>query len=444
MSTLMQRLRLKAVTTVARAINISDPRLVGFFSGGVNFAGEVVSAGTALQLSAVWACVRLIAQTVATLPLLTYTRDKNDYGTLARDHPLFTILHDSPNADMTAVEFWEAMIGSLLLWGNAYAQIIWSGKRVISLIPMRPDRVQSRKQTDGSIRYYYVWMGQTVELMEEEIFHLKGFSLDGLYGLSIIEQGRQTFGSAIAAERASGTFFRNGMRPSLVLSAPTYLTPEQRKRKDEWVADYAGAINSGKVPLLEGGWKLDSLSIPPEDAQLLTTRQFGVEELCRWYGVPPPMIGHTQSATAWGSGLEQMLLWFLQFCLRPQLKRIESRVSKSLITPGERRDVYCEFNVEGLLRADSNTRARLYATMVDHGLKTRNEVRALENDPPMPGGDDLTVNAALLPIQLLGQFVKGKSDKPLDPGFKPAQGDTQEGGTVAAEGQTTTKDGVAA
>jgi HK97 family phage portal protein len=251
-------------------------------------------------------------------------------------------------------------------------------------------------------------------------------------------------GTAIAADRAAGNFFRNGMRPSTVLSAPTYLTPEQRKRKEEWINEYTGAINNGRVPLIEGGWKLDTLSIPPEDAQLLASRQFDVEELCRWFHVPPPMIGHTQAATAWGSGLEQMLLWFLQFCLRPQLKRIESRISKSLIAPGQRRTVYAEFNVEGLLRADSNTRARLYATMVDHGLKTRNEIRALENDPPMAGADDLTVNAALLPIQLLGEFVRGKQDKPLDPGYKPPEGPAEPGGTVGAEGQATAREDVAA
>jgi HK97 family phage portal protein len=388
--------------------------------------------------------VKLISQTVATLPLMLYQRDAQDFGTVNRDHPLFPILHDSPNAEMTAVEFWEAMCGALLMWGNAYAQIILSGRRVIALIPMRPDRVQVKRNQDGSLTYMYSWMGTSVELPEEEVFHIKGFSLDGIIGLSVLAQGRQTMGSAIAAERASGNFFRNAMRPSGVLTAPQYLTPEQRKRKQEWIDEYTGAINNGRVPLLEGGWKLETLSIPPEDAQLLAVRQFGIEDLCRWFNVPPPMIGHTQSATAWGSGLEQMLLWFLQFCLRPQLKRIEARITKCLIAPGERRTVYAEFNVEGLLRADSNTRARLYATMVDHGLKTRNEIRALENDPPMKGGDDLTVNAALLPIELLGEFVRGKQDKPLPPGYKPPEGPAEPGGTVGPEGEATTRQDAAA
>jgi HK97 family phage portal protein len=414
------------------------------FGPGPTHAGESVTVDTAMQLSAVWACVRLIASTIATLPLMIYERDQKDFGTVNRDHPLFSILHDSPNAEMTAVEFWEAMAGALLLWGNAYAQIVWSGSRVISLIPMRPDRVHAKRNEDGSLTYFYAWMGTSVTLQEKEVFHLKGFSLDGIIGMSVVAQGRQTMGTAIAADRAAGNFFRNGMRPSTVLSAPTYLTPDQRKRKEEWINEYTGAINNGRVPLIEGGWKLDTLSIPPEDAQLLASRQFDIEEISRWFHVPPPMIGHTQAATAWGSGLEQMLLWFLQFCLRPQLKRIEARITKSLIAPGERRTVYAEFNVEGLLRADSNTRARLYATMVDHGLMTHNEVRALENHPPMAGADDLFINAALIPMQLAGEFVRGRAPKPLDPGFKPTDGPAEPGGTVGPAGEATAREDVAA
>jgi HK97 family phage portal protein len=171
------------------------------------------------------------------------------------------------------------------------------------------------------------------------------------------------------------------------------------------------------VPLIEGGWKLDTLSLPPEDAQLLATRGFHVEQICRWFDVRPVMIGHTQQATAWGSGMEQMMLWFLQFSLRPLIKRIEQTIVKSLLAPEERSAHYAEFNVEGLLRTDSAARAALYAVLVDHGLNTRNEVRARENLAPITGGDDLTVQAQILPIQLLGKWVRGVQDKPVDPGF---------------------------
>jgi HK97 family phage portal protein len=434
----MAGILLKAVQTIARGLGLSDPRLYQHFTAGPTYAGEAVTVDAALQLDTVWACVRLKAQTIATLPLVFYSRDKNDFGIVNRDHPLYLILHDQPNADMTSTEFWEAMVGALLLWGNAYAQIVWAGQRVIAITPMRPDRVTVRRQEDGSLLYRYAWMGQVVQMQEEEVFHLKGFSLDGLVGISPVTQGRNSIAAAMAAEKASGSFFRNGMRPSLVLNSPTYLNESQRKRKQEYLDEFSGAINTGRVPLIEGGWKLDTLSLPPEDAQLLATRGFHVEQICRWFDVPPVMIGHTQSATAWGSGMEQMMLWYLQFSLRPVLKKIEQAITRHLLTPTERAEHYAEFNVEGLLRTDSTKRAALYATLVDHGMNTRNEVRARENLPPMKGADDLTVNAAMLPLQLLGEFVKGKADKPLDPNYKPPAAAAAAGtvGSETAPGQT--------
>jgi HK97 family phage portal protein len=432
-----QTIALKAVQTIARGLGLADPRLYQHSSAGPTYAGEQVTIDSALQLDTVWACVRLKAQTVATLPVMLYTRDAQGFGTVNRDHPLYPLLHDQPNADMTAAEFWEAMVGSLLLWGNAYAQIVWAGTRVIALTPMRPDRVTARRQEDGSLLYHYSYMGIQATMQEAEVFHIKGFSLDGLVGISPVAQGRNSIGTSMAAEKASGSFFRNGMRPSVVLNSPTFLTDSQRKRKQEFIDEFSGALNTGRVPLIEGGWKLDTLSLPPEDAQLLATRAFNVESLCRWFDVPPVMIGHTQQATAWGSGMEQMMLWFLQFSLRPVLKRIEQAIVKAMLPPAERSKHYVEFNVEGLLRTDSVARSRLYATLVDHGVKTRNEVRALENLPPMDGGDDLTVQSAMLPITMLGQFVRGTTEKPLDPSFQAPGGNASAGkGLPDDAGQT--------
>jgi HK97 family phage portal protein len=414
------KMMLKAVTSIASGIGLTDPRLFEYFGSGPTYAGEAVTVDSSLQLDTVWACVRLKAQTIATLSCMFYTRDAEDFGIVDRGHPLFYILHDQPNADMTSAEFWEAMVGSLLLWGNAYAMITWGAGRVIALTPMRPDRMVLEIRSDGSRVFHYSFQGARMDLEESQVFHLKGFSLDGHMGISPVAQGRQAIASAMAAEKASGSFFRNGMRPSLVMTSPTYLNEAQRKRKNEWVEEFSGSINAGRVPLLEGGWKLDKLSVPPEDAQLLATRGFHVEQICRWFDVPPVMIGHTQAATAWGSGMEQMMLWYLQFSLRPLLKKIEQVITKSLLLPQDRQKHYAEFNVESLLRTDSAARANLYASLVDHGVKTRNEVRAQENLPPRPEANDLTVQAAMLPLQLLGEFVKGKSDKPLDPNFKPS------------------------
>jgi HK97 family phage portal protein len=405
----------KAILTLASGMGLTDPRLYEAIGARETHSGERVTIDTALSLDTVVACVRLVSQTVSTLPLNVYTRDSKDQASVNKQHPLYRILHDRPNADMTASEFWAAMVACRLLWGNAYASMVKAGNRIISMSPMRPDWVTIERNADGSRTYYYANQGVRVELQEDEVLHIKGFSLDGLMGLSPIAMGRESLGAALAAEKASASFFRNGMRPSLVMQAPTWLTDQQKKRADDRMKEYTGAINAGRVPLVEGDWKLTNLSLPPEDAQLLATRGFNVETICRWFDVPPVMIGHTQSATAWGTGMESMSLWYLVYALRPILKNIEQVILFSCIPATEQATTYAEFNVDGLMRADSKGRAALYATYVDHGLFTRNEVRAMENMPPVKGGDDLTVVSNLLPIELLGEFVRGKPDNPLDP-----------------------------
>jgi HK97 family phage portal protein len=410
----------KAAMTIARGLGLSDPRIYRFLSiGGPTYAGESVTVDTALQLDVVWACVRLIAQTIATLPLLLYQRNADGHGSVDRKHPLYRLLHDRPNSDMTATEFWEAIAAGVLLWGNAYGAVERIGTRVVAITPMRPDRVTIVRQEDGSLLYRHQLGAVLTEYTEDQIFHVKGFSLDGLIGISPIAQARQVLATAIATEKTAGTFFRNGMRPSAVMLAPTYLTPNQRADADAFLERYTGAINAGKVPLLEGGWTLKEMQLPPEDAQLLATRSFQVEQICRWFDVPPAMIGHMDKSTSWGTGLEQMTLWFLTFSLRHHLKRIEQAISKSLLSLVEQGTHYAEFNVEGLLRADSKGRSELYAVLARNGLRTRNELRAYDNLPPLPDGDDLTVEVGLIPVQLLGKVAKTVHEAPLDPGFKP-------------------------
>jgi HK97 family phage portal protein len=414
---LLRNIGLKSVSVLARGLGLTDPRLYSYLSGGSTYAGESVSVATAMQLDAVWACVRLLSQTVATLPLNLFKRDSEGRGIIDREHPLYRVLHDQPNADMTATEFWEAMVACVLLWGNAFAEIVRSGARIVALIPMRPDHVTVRRQQDGSLLYVYTWLGKIFELQEADVFHIKGFSLDGLVGLSPVTQARHSLGTAIAAEKAAGSLFRNGMRSSSAMMAPAYLNKTQRADADGLIAKITGSINAGSMPLLEGGWKIEQLSMSPQDAELLLTRAFQTEVICRWFDVPPAMIGHTEKTTAWGTGLEQMMLWFLTFSLRPHLKRIEQAIAKGLLTPAERDTHYAEFNADALMRADSAGRAALYSSAAQNGWKTRNEIRALENDPPLPGGDDLTVQVNLVPIELLGQFVRGRPDAPLDPGY---------------------------
>jgi HK97 family phage portal protein len=406
----------KAVSILARSLGMTDPRLYHFFSGGPTYAGENVTVDTSLQLDVVWSCVRLVSDTIATLPLFVYKRDKDGRGIIDDTHPLYRILHDRPNADMTAVEFWTAMVSAILLWGNAYAAIERLGNRIVAITPLRPDRVMVRRQPDGSLIYTYSYLGSSATLNEDDVFHIKGFSLDGMIGIPPITQARQSLASAMAAEKAAGAFFRNGMRPSAVMEAPTYLTDPQREQARGIIDRFSGAMNTGGVPLMEGGWKLNTgVSLPPEDAQLLQTRGFHVEQMCRWFMVPPPMIGHMEKSTAWGTGLEQMLLWFLMFSLRPHLERIEQAISKSLLTTKEQLSYYAEFNVDGILRADSTIRAGLYKTMIAYGLATPNEIRALENMPPDPDGNDLMIMSNMMPLKYAGEFVRGRAPKPLDP-----------------------------
>lgn len=403
----------KAVATLARGLGLTDPQLYAHFNGGPTDSGETVTVDGSLQLGTVWACVRLIAQTIATLPLHVYESDQGGHGALAREHPLYRLLHTRPNADMTAVEFWEAVVAHILLWGNAYISIARSGARVVALYPMRPDRVVMRREASGQLSYTYTWQGRTQTFVDVDVLHIKGFSLDGYVGLSPIAMARNNLGAARAAERASASIFRNGMRPSGTLTSPTYLTLPQREDAKKILESFKGAQNTGSVPLLEGGWKFESLSIPPEDAQMLETMGFDVARVCRWFDVPPIMIGHMDKTTSWGSGVEQIMLHFYTTCLRSHLTRLEQAINGGLVTPVDQaRGIYARFNVEGLLRADSAGRSTYLSTMVQNGLMTRNEGRAKENLPRVEGGDDLTVQSNLLPVDKLGEAVAARLSPP--------------------------------
>jgi HK97 family phage portal protein len=407
----------KASTTVAQNLRLTDPRFTSWMIGGETDSGERVTVDAAMQLDVVWACVRRIAETIATLPLHFYTLNKSGSGEIDRTNPLYSILHDSPNADMTAVNFWEAMVGCYLLWGNAYA-LKSTGylQRITALTPLRPDRTQLLRAPDGTITYRYTAFGQSETFSEDEIFHIKGFSLDGIIGMSPVGQARQSLGTARATQRAAAAMFKNGMRPSGVLVAPAYLTAPQRESTQPLIEKFSGAANTGMVPLLEGGWDFKQLSINPTDAQFLETQNFQVEQICRWFDVPPILVGHS-AQTTWGSGIEQIMLGWLTLGLRSHLERIEQAIRKDLLSPADRvAGAYAEFNVDALLRGDSKSRAEMMATLALNGLRTRNELRSLDNFPPHPHGDDLTVNAALLPIGDLGIVAKLPKDKLVLPG----------------------------
>lgn len=417
-------------TWAITGVNLTDLRLGAFIAGGPTHSGKLVSVDTAMQLDTVWACTRLISDTIAAMPLKLFQRESDTSSVLARNHPLYRVLYITPNADMTGMEFWSAMVGSLLLWGNAFAQVIRrSDKTVISLNPLRPDRMTVRRDPDdGSLIYTYSYQGSVITLGEDEIFHIKGYSLDGLMGMSPVTAGRQQLGSAMAAEETAARMFANGMLSQTYIKSPEWVPDEQVERAKEILSDYRGSINAGKTPLLEGGWTVENIGMNPEDMQLLQTRGFNVETICRWFGVAPVMIGRMEKSTAWGSGLEQMNLWFLTYTLQPWLVRIEQAITRCLLTAVEKDAFFAQHNVDALLRADSAARSQLEATQVQNGIKTRNEVREKEGLPPLPGGDMLTVQAQMIPLTDVGKAAVQPTLKPVPGGQPSAQSSDQVAG----------------
>lgn len=363
-----------------------------------SYAGVSVSEGSVLALSAAWACVNLLAGTIASLPLMVYRTDAAGNRVLAKDHPLYRILHDSPNADQTAMDFWEGGNAALELKGGLHARIERIGQRIVALTPINNPTVT--RTESGALRYRWVENGQQRDEPESNVFHVRGF----MGGLSTISAGCQVFGLASAVNTAAQTTFANGMRPSGVLTVPGVLKDAQREPLEKALGDkFMGSMNAGRPMLLEAGVTWQQLTINPEDAQMLESRAFNVEEVARLFGVPPHMIGHTEKSTSWGTGLEQQTLGFIQFTLRKRLKRIEQAIEKQLLTAADRAaGVTVEFNLEGLLRGDSAGRAAFYQSGLQNGWTTINEVRKLENMAPVAGGDVPRMQMQNVPITEAG------------------------------------------
>jgi HK97 family phage portal protein len=384
-------------------IRLTDGEFWREFLGTRSFTGRPVSVDQALQLSTAWACVRLISQTIATLPLGFYKRNADGSRDTANSHPLYEILHNQPNADMTAVVFWEVAIASLLLWGNAYIEIIRTGRTISALHFLNPERIVLKRLPDGSVEYRYrdkPTSGADRVISEANLMHVPAFSLDGHCGLPPVVYGVNVFGTAIETDRSSADTFTHAMRSPGLVTMDMILRKEQRDEIREHVKKVQAA---GGVMVLEKGAGFQKLGFDPVSAELLASRAFNVEEICRWFGVDPALVGHGGKDSNWGTGLEQKMLWLLTLCLRTWCVRIEQAIRKHLLTPAERLTYYAEFAVEGLLRGDSAARSAFYSTMAQNGGLTRNEIRRLENLRPMPGGDQLTVQSNLVPLDQLGK-----------------------------------------
>lgn len=394
----MNILRKAAITIVRRMglVEVEQWRGVGI---GESHAGEVVSESRAMALSAVWGCVNLYAGIHGTLPAFVYRTIGNDEREIDASHPLYRIIHDSPNAEQTASDFWEAMAISLELRGNAYARIVRSGARIVALWPIYAD-VAVRRLANGDIEYAWSEEGNSYRLTQNEVFHIRGPGGHPLGGMSTLSFARHSFGLALAIDKAAGKTFANGLRPSGVLTFTDWLSDEKRKLARTTLSDqFMGAENAGRPMVLEGGTKWEPLSITPEDAQMLQSRGFSVEEICRFFGVPPFLIGHNEKSSGYPKSLEQQLLLFKTTALHRRINRIEQAIEKQLLSPQDRgAGVTVEFSMDAFLRGDSASRASYYRTMTGIGAMTINEVRRLENLSPVEGGDVPRMQMQNIPI----------------------------------------------
>lgn len=373
------------------------------FFFGPTPSGKVVNERTAMQTTAVYACVRILAETIASLPLHIYKR--TDRGKeKAFDHQLHYILHDEPSPEMTSFVFRETLMGHLLLWGNAYAQIIRDGRgKVVALYPLMPDKMSVCRSDNGEIYYSYSKAGRVHILRYWEVLHIPGLGFDGLVGYSPIAMAKNAIGMAIATEEYGAAFFNNGANPGGVLEHPGILK-DPAKVRDSWNSVYGGSGNAHKVAVLEEGMSFKPIGIPPEQAQFLQTRKFQINEIARIFRIPPHMVGDLEKSSF--SNIEQQSLEFVKYTLDPWVVRLEMAMKKALLSPGEKKDYFIKLNVDGLLRGDYASRMQGYSIGIQNGFLSPNDVRALEDMNTIEPGDVYVANGNLLKLEDIGAYAK--------------------------------------
>ncbi|MBO5449802.1 MAG: phage portal protein [Ruminococcus sp.] len=382
---------------------------------GASTSNKRVSEKTAMQLTAVYACIKVLSESVAQLPLHLYINtDEKGKRLKATEHPLYFLLHDEPNPEMSSFVFREVMMTHLLVWGNAYAQIIRNGKNeVTALYPLMADRITVSRNDKGLIEYQYTTSniesgkggGKTVTLPADQVFHLPAMGFDGLVGYSPLAMAKNAVGTAIACEEYGSKFFTNAAAPSGVLEHPgTLKNPD--KLRESWNALYRGSANSSKVAVLEEGMTYKPISITPEQVQFLETRKFQTGEIARIYRVPGHMIGDLEWTTY--ANIEQQSLEFVKYTLDPWLVRWEQEIKRKLLTGDEKKNYYAKFNVDGLLRGDYASRMQGYALGRQNGWYSANDIRNYENMELIPeeeGGDLYLINGNMTKIKDAGIFA---------------------------------------
>lgn len=385
---------------------------------GSTSSGKNVNERTAMRVTAVYSCVRILSEAIASLPLHLYKQIDKGGKEKAINHPLYKLLHDEPNPEMTSFVFRETLMSHLLLWGNAYAQIIRNGKgQIIALYPLMPNRMTVDRDSNGRIYYTYSVnesdnrglknIGQ-IYLKKEDIFHIPALGFDGLVGYSPIAMAKNAIGMALATEEYGAKFFANGASPSGVLEHPGNIKDPDRLR-ESWNTLFQGSGNSHKIAVLEEGLKYQPIGISPNEAQFLETRKFQIDEIARIFRVPPHMVGDLDKSSF--SNIEQQSLEFVKYTLDPWVTRWEQAIHRSLLLESEKTDYFAKFNVDGLLRGDYQSRMNGYSVGIQNGFLSPNDIRSLENMDLIPdnlGGNLYLVNGSMQKLSDVGAAYKDK------------------------------------
>lgn len=364
---------------------------------GTSSSGKVVTTDKIMRLSTTWSCVRLLSESVSTLPLKVYLRREDGSRVLALKHPAYQVLCRRPNIEMTPSRFMLMVVASICLRGNAFVEKKMIGRKLVALVPLLPQNMVVKRLDNGRLEYTYTEGSAKRVIPTELVMHIRGFGLDGICGLMPTQAGIDVFGAAMAVDEAAAKIFENGLQSTGFLSSENALNKDQRERLRKSLQSFIGSKNAGKLMVLENKLSYQNVTMNPEAAQLLESRAFSIEEICRWFRIPPFMVGHMTKQSSWASSVEGMNLLFLTNTLRPLLVNIEQEIARCLL--GDDEDYFAEFSVEGLLRADSAGRAAYYTTALQNGWMSRNDVRRLENLPPIPGGDIYTVQLNLTPLE---------------------------------------------
>ena len=385
---------------------------------GRTTSGKKVNEFTAMQTTAVYACVRILSEALASLPLHIFSYEKSGGKRRVFDHPLYHILHDEPNPEMTSFVFRETLMSHLLIWGNAYAQIIRDGAgRVVALYPLLPDKMEVNRADNGELYYLYSRYsdenpnvrekGQII-LKKEDVLHIPGLGFDGLVGYSPIAMAKNAVGMTIACEEYGASFFANGANPGGILEHPGVLK-DPSKVRESWERVYRGANNAHKIAVLEEGMKYQQIGVPPEEAQFLQTRKFQIDEIARLYRIPPHMVGDLDKSSF--SNIEQQSLEFVKYTLDPWVVRWEQALMRSLLTEQEKKLYFIRMNVDGLMRGEYQARMEGYAQGRQNGWLSANDIREMEDMNPIPdeeGGNLYLINGNMTKLADAGLFAAGK------------------------------------